>query len=65
MQAAINIDNAYSDFSDQPFLNDNDFDTWVRENIIPAYEAYKTNPDQGLSSNDIRANLEKAAINRR
>lgn len=41
------------------------FTSWVRQNVIPAYEAYKDNPERIYTTEDVRAHLAKEIAKRR
>jgi putative addiction module CopG family antidote len=38
-------------------LRDQAVENWLREQVLPAYDAMKANPARGLSAKQVRANL--------
>jgi putative addiction module CopG family antidote len=41
-------------------LHERALDSWLREQVAPAYDAMKTNPSRALSAAKVRASLEAA-----
>ncbi|WP_413742166.1 type II toxin-antitoxin system ParD family antitoxin [Sodalis sp. RH15] len=39
---------------------DRAMETWLREEVVPAYQALKADPSRGLSADEVRANLARA-----
>jgi putative addiction module CopG family antidote len=43
---------------------DRAIDQWLRQDIAPAYDAYKANPDQTVSLDDVRSGLARRHADR-
>lgn len=41
------------------------FDSWVRQNVLPAFESFKENPERVYTAADVRAHLAEEVAKRR
>lgn len=41
------------------------FDSWVRQNVLPAFESFKENPERVYTAEDVRAHLAEEVAKRR